>query len=77
MFVLLENRMSALQVPAPEQGVLFLKQRCNLPGLQRCFIPPKSKSYLYWQVNTFQCIPYPDGRLFTCLATQFIIWPLS
>ena len=25
MFVLLENRMSALQVPAPEQGVLFLK----------------------------------------------------
>lgn len=81
MFVLLENRMSALQVPAPEQGVWVLKtaQRCNLSSdYSAVLFPPqkKSKSYLYWQVNTFQCIPYPTA-VYLRLATSFIIWPLS
>lgn len=46
-----------------------------LPITALFYSPKKSKSHLYWQVNTFQCIPYPTA-VYLHLATSFIIWPL-
>lgn len=58
MFVLLENRMSALQVPAPEQGVLFLKTALF-------YSPKKIKIASILASKYLSMYPLSDGRLFT------------
>lgn len=69
MFVLLENRMSALQVPAPEQGVWVLKtaQRCNLSSDYSAvlFPPPKKIKIVSILASKYLSMyPLSDGRLF-------------
>lgn len=63
MFVLLENRMSALQVPAPEQGVnsavIFL------PITALFYSPKKIKIASILASKYLSMYPLSDGRLFT------------
>ena len=66
MFVLLENRMSALQVPAPEQGVLFLNTAVIfLPITALFYSPKKIKIASILASKYLSMYPLSDGRLFT------------